>query len=534
MEIKNGYFRLDIRETGVFLQIIPPENGGKRPEVKEILEYLEQKGYSGFNLKELNDAVTVASAEVKEVYVGEGSGFEENEQMEITVSGDKMLVFCHFYPPSSKGNLMSEADIMGDLQAKNVTVGIQQEEIQKFLKNRRYCTDLILAKGIPPVNGKDAKIEYFFNINHNLRPKKNEDGTVDYRELNTISHVEKGQMLAKLHPAIAGKPGTDVFGGSIQGRQEKSLKLEYGNNITISEDKTEIYSDVTGHASLVNGKVFVADVYEVPADVDNATGNIVYDGNVSIKGNVKSGFSVKAKGDIVIDGVVEAAYLSAGGQIIVKRGINGMGKGRVEAKENLIAKFIENATVVSDGFIETGCILHSQVSAGADIRVNGKKGFVSGGLIRAGNLVEAQTIGSEMGTITKIEVGVDPSVKVRYGEVQDSITAATKEVERMRPILVNFNEKLQKKEKVSPERMQQVQTIAKNFREQQQLLAGYKKEFKELNEKLQLATNAKIKVKGSIYPGVSITISDISMNVKNERCATKFVKEHGEIVGRPI
>ena len=85
MEIKNGYFRMDIREMGVFLQIIPPENGGKRPEIKEILDYLEQKGYSGFNLKELNDAVTVASTEVKEVYVGEGSGFQEDEQMEITV-----------------------------------------------------------------------------------------------------------------------------------------------------------------------------------------------------------------------------------------------------------------------------------------------------------------------------------------------------------------------------------------------------------------------------------------------------------------
>lgn len=534
MQIKNGYFRLDIRETGVFLQIIPPENGGKRPEIKTVLDYLEQKGYAGFNLKELNDAVTVASEEVKEVYVGEGSGFQEDEQMEIVVSGDKMLAFCHFYPPSTKGNLMSEEDIIDALHAKNITVGIQQEEIQKFLKDRIYGTDLILAKGVPPVNGKDAEIEYFFNINHNLRPKKNEDGTVDYREINTISHVEKGQMLAKLHLAVPGKQGTDVYGGSIQGRQEKSLKLEYGNNITISEDKTEIYSDVTGHASLVNGKVFVADVYEVPADVDNATGNIVYDGNVSIKGNVKSGFSVKAKGDIVIEGVVEAAYLSAGGQIIVKRGINGMGKGRVEAKENLISKFIENATVVSDGFIETGCILHSQVSAGADIRVSGKKGFVSGGLIRAGNLLEAQTIGSEMGTITKIEVGVAPSVKERYGEVQDSITAVSKEIERMRPILVNFNEKLQKKEKISPERMQQVQTIAKNFREQQQILAGYKKELKELNEKLQLVTNAKVKVKGSIYPGVSITISDISMNVKSERCATKFVKEHGEIVGRPI
>ncbi len=535
MEVKNGYFKLDIREMGAFLQIYPPENGGKQLEVKEVLEYLERKGYSGFQLKELNDAILSSTGtNVKEIYIGDGSGFDEDEEMEVTVSGDKMLVFCRFYAPSNKGSLMTEQDIVGVLSSQKVTSGIQQEAIQNFLKNRQYCTDFIFAKGTPPINGKDAKIEYLFNTNHNLRPKKNEDGTVDYRELNTISHVEKGQTLAKLHPPVPGTPGKDVYGNPINGRQEKNLKLEYGNNITLSEDKMEIYSNVTGHASLVNSKVFVADVFEVPADVDNATGNIVYDGNVAIKGNVKSGFSVRAKGDIVIDGVVEAAFLSAGGQIIVKRGINGMGKGKVEAKESLISKFIENATVKSGGFIETGCILHSQVSAGADIRVSGKKGFVSGGLLRAGNVIEAQTIGSEMGTITKIEVGVDPSVKERYKEMQESVEEIVKEIERMRPILVNFNERLQKKETVSPERVQQVQQIAKGFREKQSQLKKQKDEMKKLQERIKMSTNAKIKVRGTIYPGVNITISDITLNIKHDRSHARYVKERGEIVARPL
>ena len=104
----------------------------------------------------------------------------------------------------------------------------------------------------------------------------------------------------------------------------------------------------------------------------------------------------------------------------------------------------------------------------------------------------------------------------------------------MRPILVNFNEKLQKKEKISPERIQQVQSIAKEFREKQKLLVSQKKELKELKEKVQMGTNAKIKVRGNIYPGVSITISDVSMNVKSQRSFTRYVKERGEIVARPL
>ena len=90
--------------------------------------------------------------------------------------------------------------------------------------------------------------------------------------------------------------------------------------------KTEIFSEVTGHASLVKGKVFVSSVFEVPADVDNSIGNVEYAGNVHVAGNVKGGFEVRAKGDIIVEGVVEDALLEAGGQIIVKRGIHGMGK----------------------------------------------------------------------------------------------------------------------------------------------------------------------------------------------------------------
>ncbi len=533
MESKNGYFKLDIRDAGVFLQVYPPKEGGKPPEYKEVVAYLDAKGYGMYDVKELNHALTAAGG-VQEVYVGAWNGTYENEQMEVNISIDKMLVFCRFYPPSNKGKLMTAEDIVSDLSFRKVTVGLKQDEIQKFLQDRHYCTNYIMAKGVPPINGKDARIEYFFNTNHNLKPKKNEDGTVNYHELNTISRVEKGQALAKLHKEVIGKPGKDVFGGEIQGRQAKTLKLEFGNNITLSEDMTEIYSGVTGHASLVNGKVFVEDVFEVPADVDTSTGNIVYDGNVTVKGNIKSGFSVTAKGDIVIEGVVEAAFLSAGGQIIVKRGIHGMGKGKVQAKDNIITKFIENATVISGGYIETDSILHSQVSAGTDIRVSGKKGFVNGGVIRAGNLIEAQTIGSTMGTLTKLEVGVDPMVKEHYGELQKSIIQISKELEQLRPILVNFNEKMQKKEALSADRIQQVQSVARSFKEKQQLLNTQRKELKELHEQIQMSHNAKIKVKGSIYPGVTVNISEVSMNIKSERTFSKFLKEHGEVVVRTL
>lgn len=82
--------------------------------------------------------------------------------------------------------------------------------------------------------------------------------------------------------------------------------------------------------------------------MDNSTGNIDYPGNVTVRGNVKGGFSIIAKGDIVVEGVVEDALIQAGGQIIVKRGIHGMTKGILRAQGNVICKFIENATIIPE------------------------------------------------------------------------------------------------------------------------------------------------------------------------------------------
>ena len=166
-----------------------------------------------------------------------------------------------------------------------------------------YCTEIVIAKGMEPQHGTDAWIEYFFNTEINAKPAYNEDGTVDFHQLsNIISHIEKGDLLARLHPEDRGKSGKDVTGKETLPRTVKGKRLQVGKNIRLSEDGMEAFSEVTGHARVYNEQIFVSDVYEVPADVDNSTGNIDYKGNVYIKGSVREGFTVFAEGDVVVDG----------------------------------------------------------------------------------------------------------------------------------------------------------------------------------------------------------------------------------------
>ena len=510
MEQANSYFQLDLRKDGTYLKIYPAKESGRVLSIAEVTGYLSSRNLDSYDIKELNRLLFLAKE--SELRVGDNDGIEINESMDIGVTPDAMEVRCRFYPASARGGKMDA------------------EEIINFLKKPVYCTDVVLARGKSPREGRDAEIHYFFQTDVNLKPKRNEDGTVDYHELGTISHVKKGDLLAELIKEDTGDCGTNVYGQEIKPKTVKSLRLSYANNITISEDGTKAYSDVNGHASLVNDKIFVSDIYEVPADVDNSIGNIDYEGNVHVVGNVKGGFQIYAKGDIVVDGVVEDAVLNAGGQIIVQRGIHGMTKGVMCAAGNIVCKFIENATVTAGGYIETEAILHSKVSAASEVRVAGKKGFITGGVIRAGSVVDALTIGSEMGTQTHIEVGVEPQKKEHFLELQKQLQEDTKEIAQVKPILLNYSGKVTKGETLTKEKLLYIKQLAETLQAKEKEVAAIQEEYFKLQTEIMQSNGACVKVKKTIYPGVVVNISDASLSIREKRSFCKLIKDQGDIV----
>ncbi len=279
----------------------------------------------------------------------------------------------------------------------------------------------------------------------------------------------------------------------------------------------------------MSGKVFVSNVFEVPADVDNSIGNVSYDGSVLIHGNVKSGFSVQATGDVIVEGVVEGAEITSGGQIIIKHGIHGMLKGVFRAGTNLMAKYIENATVSAGGYVESELILNSEVSAEGSVQVHGKKGLISGGRVRAGNSIEADNIGTEMGTATYLEVGVEPERKERYIALSKEAEKLTKEIEDMKTILQTYTIKIKKKEALTPDKIKYVQQLALSVKEKQSGLDSLTQEIEGIHNGMLSSNQAYIIVSRTIYPGTTIAIADLSLPVMDTRSCCKFKKKDGEI-----
>lgn len=529
--MRNGYFRLVNDSEGYGIALYRPKGGGDDIRMGEMLEYLDGLKIA-YDRKKLE--MHLMEEEDSVCHLGRGVCPVYPETYYLEISEDSMLATARFIAPSEGGKRISFDEFLKDLRFRDITYGIQMMALQEhFASEDSFCTDILVAKGKDAVQGDDAKIEYCFNTDTHRRPAQKEDGSVDYFHLSTINHCRKGDVLARIISEKPGEAGHDIYGRMINPREVKRATLKFGRNIELSEDKHSIMSQVDGHVTLVDDKVFVSDVFEIK-DVDVSTGNIEFDGSVEVSGYVAANFEVKAGGNVIVNGLVEGARIIAGGNIIIAKGMNGMGKGYLKAGGDIVVKFLENARVVAGGYVEAEAILHSRVSAGSEVRVDGRKGMIVGGYVQAANKITAKVIGASMGASTILEVGVNPLIKTQYSRMQKAIADNTKTIKNAEVILANFREKMQKGVQYNEGQLKYMKSVAVLVQEKTAELDQMNMRLEKLRVMMEIQRQAEVVVNDQVYPSTTIIIGDASKTIQNGYHYCKFVREQGEIKMAPL
>ena len=532
-ECMSGYFQFSSKEDGLYITVYPPKSGYGAASIDDVMFYVDNKNISCDSVK-LMEAVKAGSAAETTVKVSEESQLECSEFADYRISSDCMRVEACFYPPFENGGMLDKDEIIRDLQHIGVTYGVDEEVIDSFLKDRHYGKAYTVAKGTEPVSGREGYVEYKFNTELKPRPKMNEDGTVDFHTLENVNHVTKGDTVAVLHPEYVGEAGTDVLNRSVNPDKVKHVIFRFGRNLVISEDGRKLISQVNGHVILENDKVIVSNVLEL-VDIDNSTGDIEYNGDVTIKGNILAGFSVKAKGDVVVQGVVEGATVIAGGNITFNRGIQGMNKAVIKAGGNIVSKFIESVSLVeSGGNIESDSILHSRVVAKGFIKATGKKGLIIGGDVKATSFIEAKTIGNEMGTTTVVGVGVNPTMKKRMDELKNSLSTKGNNKIQLTQLMTALRKKQDMEGTLDKDKQEMLSKTMRNLIILDQELNQEKKEYEQLKSTLGEEKNACIKISNVAYVGTQLMFGDICMFLKEKYNYCQFRKEGADIKSAPL
>ena len=452
------------------------------------------------------------------------------EQINIEIASNKMFAAI-FFDPFEEEDIdieIKSIEIEKLLQEKGICFGIDTKLLRTLEKTRKPNHKYLIAQGQQPIIGKPGKLIYHVEINKEAKPKIQEDGNVDFHKLDLIENVKKGQILVTLEPPEEGTPGINIFGESIPAPLGKSLRLPQGKNTVISEDGRHLIAAIDGQVSLVDNKVIVKKIYDIPSNVGPSTGDIDFIGDVVVKGNILTGFTVKSGGDIEVYGVVEGAYLVAEGDIILHRGIQGAGRGKLKAKGNIIAKYIENSEVEAEGEIHSEAIMHSSVKSGAHIYVEGKKGLIVGGVLRAYQSITAKTIGSSMATVTELEVGLDPSILEHYRLLKKTIKKLEKECKQTEQA-VELLTRVQKNGESSKDKQQLLIKCTRAKIQIQQQMLKTKNEVEELSPLLEMKNQGTVKALQFIYPGVKVTIGNSNISIQEEIQYCTLYQEHGVI-----
>lgn len=527
--MQNGYFKLDKRRDGAYLIVYPAVDMGEPCDPNEITKYID-----GFNIDYekstvydvVKKATGTAPVEARLTTLQIGT-IDESVSVSATLDGSSAI--GRFYPASTGGRPLTKEEVIRQMNRQGIRFGINEAQIQQFLAERKYCTSYNLANAEMPVEGRDASITYHFNTDLSRKPKQNEDGSVDFHQLDTVSHIEKDQVIATLTPAIHGKPGTDVLGRPIKPRNVSVKFLKQAKHTHLSPDGLQQISDVNGHVMLIDGVIFVSDTYLVPANVDPTTGDINYNGNVEVVGNVNTGYKIEATGDIIVDGVVEGAELYAGGQIILKRGIQGMGRGILNAGTNIVSKFLESCEVTAGGFVQTESIMHSTVSAGAEVIVRGRKGFITGGSIRSGKYIEAKTVGSVMGTTTDLEVGVNLKLTQELADLQKEYKELNDQIDRATKVIIFITNKIKAHEQIAPEKMEQFQQLSAQKRVMETRVTEIEDKMDAISKELDNSVGGYILIDDIIYPGCKVTVASVSTFIRTETKHGRLIRDGADV-----
>ncbi len=384
--------------------------------------------------------------------------------IKLEISSDFMAAF--FTKTESFDNTVTLDRVKTSLQEKGILLGIVEDKmIDGFLKSSGFKTKAFrVAKGISPVQGKDARLEFFFNTDYLKVGGLTESGAIDFKERGEIPFIEAGTVLAEKIPMVESRTGHNIYGEEIETIPGNDIILKYGNGTKLSEDGYKILAAVNGFPKYaLSGHVFVHQEYVTEGDVDYETGHIQYDGNVTIKGRIKSGFKVAGNN---IDAVeVDGGIITAEGNVRIAGGIN---EGKIYARGSVHAKFIHKSEIICMGDVLVGKeIVDSDIECSGSCIIEGK---LISSRISAKMGVKAKHIGTEMGGPSVIRIGQDEFTVRELENNKEKIENLKKQIELHK----------EKKDKLKEENL----NLQKEITELAHIQDRSQLEQKELNSKI--------------------------------------------------
>lgn len=447
-----------------------------------------------------------------------------SEMFKVYISDDKLSAEIHCTDKYVNEEIgFSKATFIDFLKSHQILHGLIKKNVDLILSGLDP-TDFpsLIAKGTEKVDGIDGTITYCLDYNTEII----RDDQWDFRDVMTIPTVTQNQLLAIIEPPTEGIDGMDVCGTLLPAYKGKPNSTRAGKGVTFNEEKRSFYATIEGEVSITDKVIQVFDTFNVNESLSMKTGNLDFIGSIIIRGNVPTGFTVKADGDIKVFGLVEAATLIAGGSIFISEGLAGLNKGILKAKENIHIGYINQGTAIAgDTLFVENSVIHSECTAKNKFVC--QHGNIIGGSLSVGMSIEAKDVGNRLSTETLINLGLDKTVE----EEKLYLLNKKEKLEDSLSKLTMIGKKLVQNEKKNDPKMRITLLRQKNSLYQvTEQINHIDLELAKLDAFLGDEACAELIIKNTLYSNVVVSFGKYKRKINRNRKHVRMKLEQNEII----
>lgn len=453
------------------------------------------------------------------------------DSMELEISSDKMEALLTIYesPKFIQDNIENlQMNLQKLLQDNQIVYGHQPLDLSTIKTGKSY----IIAKGLSPQKGTDAKISYLQQAEKT--PVINEDGKADYFDMKFLVEINEGSWLGEKIPAQQGVAGKNILGEPVPALMGDDFPLKYDTKSAYEveeEGKTVLRSKTKGVIGEVNGLLTVQKHLVIDGDVGLETGNLKFDGSIQVRGTVMPGYSIVSSGDISIEsneGVHSAELIkSTEGDVFIKGGIFGRGVTKVEAHHNIFVKHANECTLEAKDSIHIGFYSLGATIFCDHLVLDERKGKIIGGKVIAINSITSAYTGNNSERKTELIVqGIDR--KILTENAKTKAQEMMKLQEETTKLNFNLSQLNQFKSSMTVQQVAMYEQTKQKYNEIQREIKELDEEIQRILKMLRQTSGYFIEITREANPGTIIQIGSKSSYLTTQTKG-KFKLENGEL-----
>lgn len=438
------------------------------------------------------------------------------DQLEISIEEDKCFLQVRADAFAEPAITLKEIDHC--LRKKGIKAGIDLPLLSIVVRDKR-SDRLMVAGRVEAQKGQAAQILPKVRFTDANKPKLMDDGRVDFRSLDNIIHVKADQLLALKLPAKSGVHGYEMDGTPLMAEDGEDIPLVGGENTALSEDGRELTAKCDGFAyENQDGHISVGRLYVVDGDLNFKYGNIRYQGDVLVKGNILPGFEIFATGSVVVEGEVDQARIVAGGDVKILGGFFGKDKGVIQSRGKIEIRMAQDAILEAAGNITYDLQLNNcKVKAKSLISKN------LGSVLRSCQItlferMSVGQIGSEASAASQVLFlyARDEELKARITEAKGLQTQCAEKSAQILKRLQGMKAILKKAESISPKSAEELQRVLGEYQDSLRMEEAYQRKIETFEKLREDRSGFTGRVEfGELFPPLNIEMLGEKMEIKD-------------------